>query len=233
MLAIRQFHYGSDNLGYLIYGRRACVAIDGGAVESILEFIRSRGLALAYVSSTHEHPDHTSGNRRLLEKTGARLLKPSQLEDGRIIDLDGEPIAVYRTPGHTSDSVCFLAGRYLISGDTLFNGTVGNCFSGDLESFYRSIKKIMSLPEDTIVYAGHDYVNDSMAYAAKLEPENAAIREYLARYSPDHVFSTLREEFQMNPFLRLNEPGIKTLLGKKGLPNGTERERWESLMTMD
>ncbi len=233
MTGIRQFRFGADNLGYLLYGDREAIAIDGGAAEEILQFVRARSLSLTVVTNTHGHPDHTTGNRRLLSETGARLLRFPDLPDGGKISLDGLDLLIHRTPGHSEDSVCFHAGAWLMTGDTLFNGTVGNCFTGDLKGFYRSIKRIMALPVDTIVYAGHDYVRDSMAYAKTIEPGNRSIDHFLERYRPDHVCSTLRDEFAMNPFLRMNEPAIVARLRKDRLPCETEWERWESLMKMD
>lgn len=233
MPAIKQFRFGPDNLGYVVYGAREALAIDGGAAEEILDFINAHGLSLSAISNTHDHSDHTPGNCILKTRTAARHLKPGDFKDSERIELEGESIRVYRTPGHSADSVCFHAGNYLITGDTLFNGTVGNCFTGDLKGFYQSIKKLMSLPEETIVYAGHDYVRDSLAYAAALEPDNDYIGRFLSRYSPGHVLSTLGDEFRMNPFLRMNAPAIIALLKNKGLPCESEWERWRSLMTMD
>ena len=121
----------------------------------------------------------------------------------------------------------------MITGDTLFNGTVGNCFSGDLAGFYRSIKTLMKFPGDTRVYAGHDYVAESMRFARLLEPENTAINAYLKKIDPRHVFSNLQQELQVNPYLRFNAPGIIAFLEQKNLPVATEIERWTSLMGIE
>jgi hydroxyacylglutathione hydrolase len=121
----------------------------------------------------------------------------------------------------------------MVTGDTLFNGTVGNCFSGDLKGFYHSIKHLLSFPDETIVYAGHDYVTDSMVVAKRLEPENPDIDRFLTDYRPEHVLSTLAEERKINPYLRFNEPEIIAFLKQQGLPVGTEFERWESIMAID
>jgi hydroxyacylglutathione hydrolase len=129
--------------------------------------------------------------------------------------------------------LCFSADEALISGDTLFNGTIGNCFSGDLEGFYRSVKKLMELPDKTLVYAGHDYVRDSLAFAKRLEPDNRAIDDFLSRYDRQHVVSTLAEEKRINPYFRFNEPGIVNLLARRELPRRTEWERWQSLMSIE
>jgi len=227
---VRQFRYGADNLGYLLYTESSALAVDGGAVEEMCSFIDSEGLTLTSVTNTHRHPDHTCGNRDLIDRTGATFIDNRALRPGRSIGLDNETIEVYQTPGHTEDSICLKAGNTIITGDTLFNGTIGNCFSGDLEEFYRSIKKLIALPDDTIVYAGHDYVRDSLIFARHLESGNEAIDRFLERYNPAHVFSTLDEERAINPYLRFNDPAIIAFLKQNGLPVATELERWNSLM---
>ncbi len=233
MLKVKQFRYGADNLGYLVYGPSAAIAVDGGAGEEIRAFLETHRISLLYVANTHDHRDHTCGNETLLTASGARFLPGAELSDGAAVTLDGWKIRVIDTPGHTKDSRVFYTGEALIAGDTLFNGTIGNCFSGDLEGFYQSILKLMTLPDGTVVYAGHDYVRDSMAFARHLEPENAEIDIFRGNYNPDHVFSTLAQEKRMNPYLRFNEPRIVDLLTKRGLPRKTERERWHSLMGIE
>jgi hydroxyacylglutathione hydrolase len=233
MLKVKQFRYGADNLGYLVYGTDSGMAIDGGATAPILSFLGERRLSLLYVANTHRHEDHTSGNKPLLAASHARLLSGAELRDGSEIALGGQKIRIIHTPGHTDDSRSFYTGKALIAGDTLFNGTIGNCFSGDLEGFFRSIRTLMALPDETIVYAGHDYVRDSLAFARRLEPANRVIGDFLRRYNPDHVYSTLGEERKINPYLRFNEPATATLLTRLGLPRSTEWERWQSLMSIE
>ena len=232
MLTIRQFRYSSDNLAYIIHGTREAVAIDGGATEEILSYLSEKGLELTLVTNTHEHPDHTPGNSQLLGKTKAAVMKPMEAAKKKQIEVDNEAIRVYHTPGHSLDSVTFHIDSRIITGDTLFNGTVGNCFTGDLEAFHNSIKKLMAFPEETIVYSGHDYVTYSMAFARIVEPDNPHIDRFLKKYDPTHVFSTLDDEKRINPYVRYNDPDMIHLLESRGLPVSTEYERWESIMSL-
>jgi len=232
-LQVEQFRYGHDNLGYLVFGRSEALAVDGGAWREILDLTDSRRLRLLYVTHTHRHHDHLVGSEELLEQSGARLLGFQDLQDGSIIALDGEPVRVYRTPGHSIDSVCFHAGRYLLSGDTLFTGTIGNCFSGNLRAFYESILRLMSLPGDTVVFPGHDYRALAVAFARSLEPGNRDLDAYRDSHEPACVRSLLREELKVNPYLRFNDPGIVGILKKRGLPVDTEWERWQSIMAIE
>jgi len=233
MLNIEQFRYGSDNFAYVIHGKKQAMAVDGGAWKEILSFLKTTNLVLEFVTNTHSHYDHTSGNDHLLISTRAKFLNSATFSDNHKIMIDGETIMVYRTPGHTDDSVCFHAGSILITGDTLFNGTVGNCFSGNQKNFYLSIKRLMALPDETIIYAGHDYINDSLAFARHLEPNNEHIDRYLKSYNGNHVYSTIADERQINPYLRFNEEAIVNLLKNNNLPCATEWERWNSLMSIE
>jgi hydroxyacylglutathione hydrolase len=234
MLKVKQFRYSADNLGYLLYDGDSAMAIDGGAAAAILSFVAEQDLSLLYVANTHQHADHTSGNDALLHGSKARYVPvPELLALQGAFAFAGGNIRIIPTAGHTADSLCFYTGEALIAGDTLFNGTIGNCFSGDIDGFFRSIQMLMALPDETLVYAGHDYVRDSIAFAKILEPENKAIDDFLRRYDPDHVYSTLADEKKINPYFRFNEPGIVSLLARRGLPRGTERERWHSLMSIE
>ncbi len=232
-MQIQQFRFSSDNLGYVLHSEGQAVAVDGGAVEEILAYLARRKLTLKYLLYTHEHPDHTVGRARLLEQTGATHLTYDQLTANPALTVGNATLQVLTTPGHTSDSLCFYTGSGLISGDTLFNGTVGNCFSGDLKGFHTSIKRLMALPEDTLVYAGHDYVDYAMKFARLVEPENSDIDRFLEKYNSARVVSTLADELAVNPYLRFNASGMLRVLQQRGLPVGTEYERWESVMKLE
>ena len=232
-LKIKQFLYGGDNLGYVLYTGTRALAIDGGAVEGIMAFVRQNGLALTQITNTHGHDDHTTGTRQLAQASGADRLDHRRFADGQTIDLDGETVTVRLTPGHTTDSVVFAASDFLVTGDTLFNYTVGNCFSGDLKAFFRSIRLLLGYPETTRIYAGHDYVAASLAFARHLTPDNSAIDTCAARYDKNHVFSTLEDELAVNPYLRFNDPEIIALLKSNGYPTDTEYRRWEGIMALE
>ena len=58
---VKQFRYSMDNFGYLVYGKRSALAVDGGAVDEILSFINTKDLTLEFVTNTHSHMDHTTG----------------------------------------------------------------------------------------------------------------------------------------------------------------------------
>jgi len=229
---VRQFRYGTDNLGYMVYGSHQAIAIDGGAVKEMLAFLDDNRLALTTVTNTHTHPDHTSGNTALLQATSATLLEiPQLLQTGRL-DLEGAAIDVRHTPGHSTDSVVFHFDDVLIAGDTLFIGKPGRCFTGDPASFLKAIQWILTLPDDTRIYPGHDYVHEYMADLAAIEPDNPEIDRCLAAYDPTHVVSFLARERKLNPALRFNDPAVIDLLKHRGLAHATTHERWASVLSL-
>ncbi|MGD1970128.1 MAG: hydroxyacylglutathione hydrolase C-terminal domain-containing protein [Desulfobacterales bacterium] len=231
-LQVKQFRYASDNLGYIIYGQKSAVAVDGGAVDAMLEFIDRLKLRLFYVTQTHTHPDHICGNQALIDHTGAHHLNSEALSQLNELVLDGHNINVYQTPGHTQDSVVFYTPGYLLTGDTLFNGNVGSCFSGDMGRFFESIKMILDFPNKTRIYAGHDYVTYSMTVARLIDPDNPNIDSFLQKYDPKCVYSSLAQERKINPYLRFDDPAILSILKAKALPHATEYERWASVMSL-
>ncbi len=232
-MGIRQFRYSSDNLGYLVYGSETVLAIDGGAGRAILDFVETNNLQLKYVTNTHKHPDHTAGTGDLVKLSGAEYLSREMLLKAGQVVIDDLFVEVIDTPGHTDDSLSFSVANCLITGDTLFNGTVGNCFSGDLKAFYESVKKLLAYPDTTRVYAGHDYVSYAMAFAKIVEPDNAEIDAYLKKYNNAHIHSTLADELNVNPYLRFNADPIIALLKKRGFPVATEYERWLGVMSLE
>ena len=154
--------------------------------DRIYNEIKMLGLNVKMVCLTHGHYDHMLGAEKILEYTGAplavhpldeRCLADKEynlnyekhygkidlkadilLNEGDEIDLDGEKLLVMHTPGHSPGSICFYTEGSLISGDVLFNRSVGRTdfIGGSTEELMKSIKeKLYTLPENTVVYPGH------------------------------------------------------------------------------
>lgn len=229
-MRIEQFRYGTDNLAYLVFSGSWGLAVDPGAPDDMVAFARRQHITIRQVTNTHLHPDHTCGNDRILEKTRAEFLDCRNLGNKDTIALGEEALTVITTPGHTHDDVCFSGGDFLVTGDTLFSGTVGNCFSRDLDRFYHSLKKLMAFPGTTRIFAGHDYVKESVEIAQAIDPGTPGVSRYLENYDPDRVFSFLEDELRINPFLRFNDPSMIRRLEQRRYPCDSEIQRFKSLM---
>ena len=167
---VKQFRTGGDrNLGYLVADeetRKAAVIDASYSPERILQFARENQYDIEYVFSTHDHLDHTNGNVTVHELTGRRpLLFGSKdpetgisVTDQAVLPLGSLDITILHTPGHTADAICIAVGDALFTGDTLFVGKVGGTDLGaGARAEYESLhEKLLSLPDETRVFPGHD-----------------------------------------------------------------------------
>jgi glyoxylase-like metal-dependent hydrolase (beta-lactamase superfamily II) len=137
-------------------------------VERDLALLRELDLSLEYVLETHVHADHITAAGLLRECTGARTVwgvggaRCADLTVAHGDELHAGDITVrtLATPGHTDDSVSYLAGDLVFTGDALLvRGTGRTDFqNGDPRQLYRSITQVLfALPDETTVYPGHDY----------------------------------------------------------------------------
>lgn len=137
-------------------------------VDRDLKLIDELGLKLAYVLDTHVHADHVTGAGLLRERTGATTAGGKsgakcvdrRLAHGEPIEVGAIKLVALETPGHTDDSLSFLVGNMVFTGDALFvRGTGRTDFqNGDPGRLYDSITEVLfTLPDDTLVYPGHDY----------------------------------------------------------------------------
>jgi glyoxylase-like metal-dependent hydrolase (beta-lactamase superfamily II) len=86
----------------------------------------------------------------------------SLAQDGQAYPLGGLTVRVMATPGHTPACVTYLIGDAAFVGDTLFMPDYGTARAdfpgGDPTILYRSIRRILALPQSTLIYVGHDYL---------------------------------------------------------------------------
>ena len=138
-------------------------------VEDYINALKELDLKLVKVIDTHIHADHVTGASKLKEVTNCTTIMGEhtpadtveiKVKDDEIIDIDNLKIRSMYTPGHTSDSYSFLLDNYLFTGDTLLiNGTGRTDFqNGSSKDAYNSLfNNLLKLPEETLVYPGHDY----------------------------------------------------------------------------
>jgi glyoxylase-like metal-dependent hydrolase (beta-lactamase superfamily II) len=171
--------------------RKALVIDPGADVERILSAARDEGVVIESIVNTHGHSDHTAGNGLLKASTGARILLHSQdadyypaadvlLTDEAPLHLGNVIFGVLHTPGHSPGGICLYAPGNLFTGDTLFVGDSGRT---DLPGGHRatlgaSIRRLMQLPEDTVVWPGHDYGPTPSSTIGWEKRHNVNAREY-------------------------------------------------------
>jgi glyoxylase-like metal-dependent hydrolase (beta-lactamase superfamily II) len=153
-----------------------------------LELLDELGLTLKYTVETHIHADHVTGAGQLREATGCRCALPAKsgaahadipLNEGVAVDFGGLRLQPLATPGHTDDHHCYLLesadGARVFTGDALMIDGCGRTDfqNGDAATLYRSVHdKLFALPDDTLVYPGHDYQGRRVTSIAQEKARN-------------------------------------------------------------
>jgi sulfur dioxygenase len=199
----QMFDAKSSTYTYLLVdeGTGEAVIIDpvAGHVDEYIAIVKQHNLRLKYALETHVHADHITASGKLREqldvKTGVSELCGSaaadmQLNDGDILQFGAQQIKVIATPGHTAGSVSFLCNDRIFTGDALLiNGCGRTDFQGgSAEMLYNSIvNKLFTLPDETLVYPGHDYNGRRVSSVA----QEKAINSRLAGKTLDEFVSIM------------------------------------------
>lgn len=207
-----------QNFVYLIgsmESRKVAVVDAAWEIDEILRIAAEDDMEVTHAFVTHTHPDHVGGRfagveiegvtellgkckaKVVVHKAEAEFLKglaPSDIvkaESGDKIDVGGIEIQLLHTPGHTPGSQCFVVENRIVSGDTLF---IGSCGRVDLpgsnpeQMYYSLTQKLMALPDDTILFPGHNY--------------------------SDRTTSTMGEQKRINPYFQFHS--LKQFLAAMG-----------------
>ena len=157
-------------------------------VEDYIKILNQLNLKLVKVIDTHIHADHVTGAGKLRDKTKCVTIMGEhtptdavevKVKDDEIIKLDKLNFRALYTPGHTSDSFCFLMDNYLFSGDTLLiNGTGRTDFqNGSSKDAYNSIfNRLLKLPDETLLYPAHDYKGETVSTIGKEKKSNPRLQ---------------------------------------------------------
>ena len=192
MIFKQVFDQKSSTYTYLIASAkgREAVIIDPVIenVDSYITLLNELDLKLVKVIDTHIHADHITGASKLKKVTNCSTIMGEhtpadavevKVKDEEIIKIDQIEIKAMYTPGHTSDSYSFLMNKYLFSGDTLLiNGTGRTDFqNGSSKDAYNSLfNKLLKLPDDTLLYPGHDYNGNLSSTIGKEKEHNPRLQ---------------------------------------------------------
>lgn len=247
------------NFNYLIgcEQTRQAIALDPLDGEHMLQLAEQQGWQIKLIINTHEHHDHIEGNPVVAAATGAHIWAHKNamgkipnvdrgLIAGDVVELGSIRLTVLYTPGHTPVHLCLLAEAddynlqpVLFSGDTLFNACAGNCFNGgDVDTMYDTfVSQLLPLPDETLLYPGHDYMKNNLAFALSREPGNPDAlhwQQQLADTEHDDMpVMTLGQERLYNPFLRLHSEKIRRQLKQEFPQLGDgDRDVFKALRTL-
>lgn len=181
--------------------------VDPGESRAVIKVLHAQNLSLKAVLITHYHADHCAGAEQLQKLFNCDVFAASKqiatsscsVKDRQKISFGDIRIEAVFTPGHTSDSVSYYmtdeqkGEKAVFTGDTLFTGGCGRVFECDMATMYNSLCKLSSLPDETIVYSGHNYTAENYQFALTVEPHNKLIQACLEE--------TLRLKKQGRPFV--------------------------------
>jgi len=179
-----------------------CLLVDPAySVHELVALVGADGMTVTGALATHYHADHVGGTmmgfsiqgvRELLTEVGVKVhvqkaevdyvKKVTGLSDtdlvahdpGDTVTIGGIPIELVHTPGHTPGSQCFLVDGKLVSGDTLFLDGCGRTDlpGSNVEQMYESLQRLAKLPDETVVFPGHQYHPAPFGSIAAVKAQN-------------------------------------------------------------
>lgn len=224
----------SDNYMYLIICNQTkdAAIVDPVNPETVIEAVNNENVNLKSVLTTHHHWDHAGGNEKLLSLFGKPLdvyggddriggLNKKVKQDDKFT-IGNLRVQCLFTPCHTTGHICYYVEspasdqKVVFTGDTLFLGGCGRFFEGTAEQMYSAlIEKLSKLPDETLVFCGHEYALGNLKYGNHVEPDNQDIINKIewskARRAANEptVPSTIAEEKLINPFMRVNTESVQ------------------------
>ena len=224
----------NDNYDYLVHdadtGRTAVVDVADAA--PVLETLNARGWSLDEIWLTHHHWDHTDGVEQLRAATGAKVTGAHAdahrlpaldraVATSETFDFAGHEIRILPADGHTVGHIAFyiLSAGALFSGDSLMVMGCGRLFEGTPAQMWETISRFADLPDETLIYSGHEYTGSNIRFALSIDPDNGALHdraksvEATLAQGGQTVPAPLALERRTNPFLRANDTGLKRALG--------------------
>ena len=205
LLAVQVLKSTYQTFNYLLCRAGKAVLIDAGEAKPVLAALDAEGLQLLNILITHNHGDHVGGCRALQDQLGVQSTSPGV--ESRAFEFLGTECCSLATPGHMAvcKSYHFPELGVVFTGDAIIGGGCGRILGGTPEAFFEGLAVLKALPDDTLVFGGHDYLEDNMVFALSVEPDNADMRARLERHAVDPAAAEnvpLAEQNKTKPYLR-------------------------------
>jgi len=217
-------HAFKDNYIWTLRNDRHAAVVDPGDAQPVLDYLQRERLKLCAVLATHHHPDHVGGVADLLAHHAVPVYGPREpiptlthpVDEGDEIEIPqlGLRFNVLDVPGHTRAHIAYYGANCLFCGDTLFACGCGRLFEGTAQQMVDSLAKLAALPEETLVYSGHEYTLANIDFARAVEPDNEELKARAASDAEKRkserptLPSTIGREKKTNPFLRCLQPAV-------------------------
>jgi hydroxyacylglutathione hydrolase len=229
---LHAFRCLSDNCGALVRDRASglCAAIDVPDAGEVQAAAVAMGWTISHIFITHEHADHIQGVPELARRTGAQVVGPSEaaaaeldraVGEGDRVTLGDTAFDIWATPGHAAGHLTWVAptAKLALVGDVVFVMGCGRLSGDTAPLMWRSLSRIMALPDDVTLVGGHDYTLSNARFSRSIEPGNAALAgrvaqaEQRAAAGAFWAVTTVGEEKATNPFFRAGMAGMMAHLG--------------------
>jgi hydroxyacylglutathione hydrolase len=190
--------------------------------------LERRGWVLTHIFTTHWHPDHVEANLDLKERFGCGITGPEaeaakipgidrMVKGGDSFDFAGRTVETIDCPGHTLGGISLHipSEKLLFAADTLFALGCGRLLEGTPDQMWSSLSKLMALPDDTVIYCGHEYTLANAKFALTIDPTNSALRDrakeidVLRAAGKPTLPTNMGLEKLTNPFLRASDKTIR------------------------
>lgn len=222
----------ADNYAFLVHHPEThqTAVVDVPETGPILAELERRNWSLDTILITHHHDDHIAGVDPLRDAYAAKVIG-HKLDERRLPKLDipvaaGEQVnvcsvetTVVPADGHTIGHIAYIMPGAAFTGDSLMALGCGKLFEGTAEMMWDTLERFAQLPDDTMIYSGHEYTASNAAFALTIEPDNVALQQRHAdiklanEAGQPTVPSELLLEKATNPFLRAKFPEIKKAVG--------------------
>jgi hydroxyacylglutathione hydrolase len=229
----------TDNFGVLVHdpASGATAAIDAPEAAPVEAALRATGWRLSDILVTHHHADHTGGIEELKGRHRCKVTAPrgeaaripavdATVGESDTVTVGGLTARVLETPGHTAGHITYVfdADKLAFVGDTLFSIGCGRVIEGTPEMMWASLLKLRALPDDTLIYCGHEYTEANIRFALTIEPDNGDLRARAAEArqqvaaGKDTIPTRMGAEKRENVFLRADVPAVAAAVGLAGKP---------------